>query len=160
MGKSTETTQKNEPPSWARPLLTKAAREGERLYDEGIGYNTYMGPTQAPLSEQTLGGMNALMAATGAGGGSPITNESINALIPQMPTPEPAPQPQQRANPMGLVQVPTEAGRFLSKLSGGREITGPYGQFTKQWAVETPDGQTIPLPNQQPRKGSGRGGLW
>lgn len=52
-----------------------------RLYDSNIGYNTYTGPTQAPLSEQTLGGMNGMMAATG-GGGAPITNESINKLIP------------------------------------------------------------------------------
>ncbi len=81
MSKSTTSKQTNEPPAWAKPLLEKAASEGMRLYDSNIGYNTYTGPTQSPLSAQTLGGMNALNAATGGGGG-PITNESINKLIP------------------------------------------------------------------------------
>ncbi|MGO4831301.1 hypothetical protein AB4144_03230 [Rhizobiaceae sp. 2RAB30] len=79
--KSSKTTQKNEPPEWSKPLFEKSAAEAMRLYDSGIGYNVYDGPTQAALSDQTLGGMNAMMAATG-GGGAPITNESINKLIP------------------------------------------------------------------------------
>ncbi|WP_202312128.1 hypothetical protein [Mesorhizobium sp. L-8-10] len=81
MSKSTTSKQTNEPPVWARPLLEKAASEAMNLYNSGVGHNVYNGPTRAPLSSQTLGGMNALMAATG-GTGKPITNESINALIP------------------------------------------------------------------------------
>jgi hypothetical protein len=79
--KSTTSKQTNEPPAWARPLLETAASEAMNLYNSGVGHNVYSGPTQAPLSSQTLGGMNALMAATG-GTGKPITNESIDALIP------------------------------------------------------------------------------
>ncbi|HWK64122.1 MAG TPA: hypothetical protein VNS34_04235 [Rhizobiaceae bacterium] len=83
MGKSTTSKQTNEPPAWAKPLLTKAASEGMRLYDAGVGYNVYDGPTQAPLSDATLGGMNKLLAATGYTG-APVSNEGINSLIPDI----------------------------------------------------------------------------
>jgi hypothetical protein len=83
MGKSTTSKQTSEPPAWAKPLLTKAASEGMRLYDAGAGYNVYDGPTQAPLSDVTLGGMNSLLAATGYGG-APISNQSIDALVPNI----------------------------------------------------------------------------
>lgn len=83
MGKSTTSKQTSEPPAWAKPLLTKAASEGMRLYDAGAGHNVYGGPSQAPLSGATLGGMNALLAATGYGG-APITNDSINSLVPNI----------------------------------------------------------------------------
>lgn len=83
MGKSTTSKQTSEPPAWAKPLLTKAASEGMRLYDAGVGYNVYDGPTQAPLSDATLGGMNMILAATGYGG-APVTNQSIDALVPDI----------------------------------------------------------------------------
>lgn len=86
MGKSQKstTTQKNEPPAWAKPLLERGAGVALDLFNNGTGFGVYTGPTQAPLSSQTLGAMNAIMAATGGGGGGPITNDSINALIPQV----------------------------------------------------------------------------
>lgn len=81
MGKSSKTTQTNEPPAWARPLLEKSASRALDIYDSGAGYNVYGGPTQAPLSDATLGGMNSLLAATGYQG-APVSNEGINSLIP------------------------------------------------------------------------------
>ncbi|TPN03809.1 hypothetical protein FJ973_29645 [Mesorhizobium sp. B2-1-3] len=73
--KESKTTQQNDPPDWAKPLLTKGANDAMKLYDEKKGYNVYGGPTQAQFSPTTLQGMNSLMAATG--GGAPITNESV-----------------------------------------------------------------------------------
>lgn len=83
-GKSSEveTTQTSEPPAWARPLLERGAEDALRLYNSGKGFSQYMGPTQAPLSSQTLGAMNSIMALTGGQGG--ITNKNINALVPQI----------------------------------------------------------------------------
>lgn len=81
MGKSTTTKQENSPPKWAEPLLRQSADEAMRLYNSGAGYTPYSGPTQAPLSDVTLGGMNSLLAATGYGG-APVSNEGINSLIP------------------------------------------------------------------------------
>lgn len=85
MGKSSkqETTQKNEPPAWARPALERAGKDALALYDAGAGYNTYTGPTMAPLSDVTLGGMNNLLAATGYTG-APVTNQSIMANVPDV----------------------------------------------------------------------------
>lgn len=76
-GKSTETKQTNEPPAWAKPLLEKGAQAGMDLYNRGVGYNVYDGPTQGQFSAPSLQGMNSIMAATGGGGGAPITNESV-----------------------------------------------------------------------------------
>ncbi len=81
--KKSETKQTNEPPKWAALLFKQAAGDAQSLYDSRIGYNTYTGPTQAPLSEQTLGGMNNALAATGFSG-SPISNQSINSQIPDV----------------------------------------------------------------------------
>ena len=81
--KKSETKQTNEPPAWARPLFQQAAGDAQALYDSKTGYNTYTGPTQAPLSDQTLGGMNNALAATGFTG-SPVTNQSINSQIPDV----------------------------------------------------------------------------
>ncbi len=85
MGKSSkqETTQKNEPPAWAKPALERAGKDALALYDAGAGYNTYTGPTMAPLSDVTLGGMNNLLAATGYTG-APVTNQSIMANVPDV----------------------------------------------------------------------------
>ncbi|CAN7494112.1 hypothetical protein LJR231_003460 [Phyllobacterium sp. LjRoot231] len=85
MGKSSkqETTQKNEPPEWAKPALERAGQDALKLYDSGAGYNTYTGPTQAPLSDMTLGGMNNMLAATGYQG-APVSDQSINASVPNV----------------------------------------------------------------------------
>ncbi|MFC0246405.1 hypothetical protein ACFOLL_04380 [Falsochrobactrum ovis] len=81
--KKTETRQENAPPKWAAPLFKQGAKEAQRLYDTKTGYNTYTGPTQAALSAPTLSGLNNALAATGFTG-APITNESINANIPDV----------------------------------------------------------------------------
>lgn len=85
MGKSTkqESKQTNEPPKWAKPALERAGHDALALYDSGSGYNTYTGPTQAGLSDVTLGGMNGILAATGFKG-APVSNQSINANIPNV----------------------------------------------------------------------------
>lgn len=84
-GKSSkqETKQTNEPPAWAKPALQRAGQDALKLYESGSGYNTYTGPTQAPLSDVTLGGMNNMLAATGFTG-APVSNESINKNIPDV----------------------------------------------------------------------------
>ncbi|MDL2203518.1 hypothetical protein QQF51_12705 [Brucella intermedia] len=105
MGKSSkqETKQTNEPPAWARPALEQAGKDALALYQSGSGYNTYTGPTMAPLSDVTLGGMNNLLAATGYTG-APVTNQSIMANVPDVnaimqqalankPKPQMTPQP-------------------------------------------------------------------
>src|SRR5690606_18672351 len=79
----TEARQENAPPAWAAPLFKKGASEAQHLYDTKTGYNTYTGPTQADLSAPTLSGMNNALAATGFTG-APISNESINAGIPDV----------------------------------------------------------------------------
>lgn len=81
--KKSETKQTNEPPKWAAPLFQQAAGDAQALYNSKTGYNTYTGPTQADLSAPTLTGMNSALAATGYTG-TPITNESINANIPDV----------------------------------------------------------------------------
>ncbi|WP_455296459.1 hypothetical protein [Brucella pituitosa] len=85
MGKSSkqETTQTNEPPAWAKPALERAGKDALALYDSGSGYNTYTGPTMAPLSDVTLGGMNNMLAATGYQGG-PVSNDSIMSQVPDV----------------------------------------------------------------------------
>lgn len=122
MGKSTTSKQTSEPPAWAKPLLTKAASEGMRLYDDGAGYNVYGGPSQAPLSDATLGGMNSLLAATGYGG-PPITNQSIDALVPNI---QPMIEAAAARNKAALAQrpaAPQQRSRFPMKGGdGGREV--------------------------------------
>lgn len=81
--KKSETKQTNEPPKWAAPLFQQAAGDAQALYNSKTGYNTYTGPTQADLSAPTLTGMNSALAATGYTG-TPITNESVNANIPDV----------------------------------------------------------------------------
>jgi hypothetical protein len=112
-GGSTQTTsQTNEPPAWALPLLQRAGKDALSLYDQGAGYHTYTGPTQAPLSDATLGGMNGLLAATGSGA-PPVTNQSLQAIIgrlkgqmPQVPQakPDPGPPPPQQSQQLWQTQ--------------------------------------------------------
>lgn len=82
-GKSTSTTQTNTPPEWAKPLLERAAGDAMGLYDSGQGYSVYQGPTQAGMSGQTLGGMNALLAATGYSG-APVQNQTPQQMFPDV----------------------------------------------------------------------------
>lgn len=85
MGKSSkqETSQTNEPPAWAKPALQQAGKDALALYNSGSGYNTYTGPTMAPLSDVTLGGMNNMLAATGYQG-APVSNQSIMSQVPDV----------------------------------------------------------------------------
>lgn len=82
-GQTTTSTQSNEPPAWARPLLEKGASEAMNLYNSGSGYNVYNGPTQAGMSDPTLSGMNSLLAATGYKG-APVQNQSPEQMFPQV----------------------------------------------------------------------------
>ena len=82
-GQQTSTQQTNEPPAWATPLLKRAAGDAMGLYDSGQGYNVYQGPTQAGMSDQSLGGMNALLAATGYTG-APVANQTPQQMFPDV----------------------------------------------------------------------------
>lgn len=82
-GGTTTQTQTNEPPAWAAPLLKQAAGDAQKLYDSGSGYNVYRGPTRAGMSDQTLSGMNGLLAATGYKG-APVANQSPEQMFPQV----------------------------------------------------------------------------
>lgn len=63
MSKSTKTTTENKPPAWSEGLFKLGAAETERLYKSGVGGNTYMGSTVAPLSGTTMQGVNQLKQA-------------------------------------------------------------------------------------------------
>lgn len=78
MSKTSKSTQTNEPPAWAKPLLKQGANAAMDLYNQGSGYHTYTGPTMADLSAPSLAGMNNMMQATGYNG-APITNQSVQA---------------------------------------------------------------------------------
>jgi hypothetical protein len=83
-GSTTQTTtQRSEPPAWAKPALERVGQEALRFYDEGRGYNVYTGPTVAPMSPTTLAGMNALLAATGYRG-APIENQTAQQMFPDV----------------------------------------------------------------------------
>lgn len=70
MGKgSTTVTQDKEPPAWAEPLFVKSAKEAERMYDRGVGFNPWQGTTLAKPSDATLLGMQGLQAAALGGMG-------------------------------------------------------------------------------------------
>lgn len=62
-GKTSKTTQENNPPAWAQPLFTKSASEAGSLYDSGRGGRTFPGSTVAPLSGTTMQGVNQLAQA-------------------------------------------------------------------------------------------------
>lgn len=63
MSKSTKQTTENKPPEWAKPLLTTGASEALDLYRRGVGGNTFMGSTVAPLSGTTMDGVNQMRNA-------------------------------------------------------------------------------------------------
>lgn len=61
--KSSKTTTENKPPAWAAPLFQTSASEAMKLYKQGVGGNTYLGPTVADLSDTTMQGVNQLAQA-------------------------------------------------------------------------------------------------
>jgi hypothetical protein len=81
---TSKTSQKSEPPEWAKPLLTQAAGSAQSLFNSGQGYNVYRGPTVADMSPEKLAALNNIMKLTG-GGGAPITNAAMTgAQNPQI----------------------------------------------------------------------------
>lgn len=100
MGSSSQ-HQTNNPPAWAQPGLQQAGQDALKLYNQGVGFHTYTGPTQAPLSDATLGGLNALLRATGSSA-PPVSNSSLQAIMDAMK----AKQPAQQAAPMQQPQSP------------------------------------------------------
>ena len=125
-------SQTNEPPAWAKPLLEKVASEAMGMYNSGQGYNVYRGPTQANFSPQRLEGLNRAMMMTGSTGPK-ITNESIfqtdqvkqiQGMIGQQqvaeeqrarPQPQPQPRPRQPRRKLRSTEQPTR-----EQLVGGR----------------------------------------
>lgn len=63
MSTTTSSTQESKPPAWAQPLFSQSADEASKLYNSGVGGNTYTGSTVAPLSGTTMGGINQLATA-------------------------------------------------------------------------------------------------
>ncbi|MGB1215596.1 MAG: hypothetical protein ACPG4X_19655 [Pikeienuella sp.] len=63
MGGKSSTTSTSSPPAWAAPLFTTSATDALDIYNSGQGGNTYLGSTVAPLSDQTMYGINQMGAA-------------------------------------------------------------------------------------------------
>ena len=63
MGTSSSSTTSNEPPSWAKAGFQEAGQQAQNLYNSGVGGNTFMGSTVAPLSDTTMQGLNATVNA-------------------------------------------------------------------------------------------------
>jgi len=64
---STQTTkQTNEPPQWAKPMLTTGADALLKLFEQGKGFNVYGGSTVAPQSDATLNALGSLSSPTSA----------------------------------------------------------------------------------------------
>jgi len=153
--KSTKTTQTNEPPKWARPMLERGAADALALYEQGKGYNTYTGPTQAPLSDPTLSGMNSLLAATGYSG-APVSNQSINSLIPDLSAlfeqvkNRNSAAPQQQAQPSYTTDIMES---LRTGIPYAAKIHNKPGRWIKQ---DTPGGEQW----TQVEGDSSRRGLW
>lgn len=137
MGKSTkqETTQTNQPPKWAEPALQQAGKDALALYNSGSGYNTYTGPTTAPLSDVTLGGMNNMLAATGYQG-APVTNQSIMSQVPDVQAimqqaMANKPQPQ-LAQPLWQEKQTPMMTLFRPKTGERREVPADQINFVKR----------------------------
>lgn len=58
---SSKTT--SEPPAWSKAGYQEAGQQAQNLYNSGVGGNTYMGSTVAPLSDTTMQGINATVNA-------------------------------------------------------------------------------------------------
>lgn len=63
MGSSSSSQTTSNPPSWSRPGYEEAGQAAQDLYNSGAGGNTFQGSTVAPLSDTTMGGVNALANA-------------------------------------------------------------------------------------------------
>src|SRR5688500_6835400 len=63
MSKTSKTTQENKPPQWAAEPYKIAGSETTRLYNSGVGGNTYTGSTVGDLSGTTMQGVNQLAQA-------------------------------------------------------------------------------------------------
>ena len=57
----------NEPPKWAAPLFQKSAAEAQRIYDNDIGFHSWMGPTTAEPSRATEEGIRGLIQTANRG---------------------------------------------------------------------------------------------
>lgn len=92
MSTTSKTTQTNSPPAWAQGLFETSAADAQRLYDSGVGGNTYLGSTVAPLSDTTMQGVNRLYQAGqnwdtsatrplyGELGAAAVSNPAVGAL--------------------------------------------------------------------------------
>lgn len=116
MGSSSQ-HQTNNPPAWAQPGLQQAGQDALKLYNQGIGFHTYTGPTQAPLSGATLSGLNGILAATGSSA-PPVTNQSLQAIMDAMKAKMPAPQ----ATPTAQPQQQQQSGRYYFDPATGRYL--------------------------------------
>lgn len=56
-------TQKSDPPKWAKPLFEQSASDAMDLYNSGQGGNVYQGQRVADLSGTTTGAVNSLSNA-------------------------------------------------------------------------------------------------
>jgi hypothetical protein len=66
---SSTTVQKNEPWAEAQPALKRTIAEGQRLYDSGVGFNSWGGPTLADLDPRTTAALDETgNIASGMGG--------------------------------------------------------------------------------------------
>ena len=92
MNTTSRTTQTNSPPAWAQGLFETSAADAQRLYDSGVGGQTYTGSTVAPLSDTTMQGVNRLAQAGnnwntsgtrplyGELGAAAVSNPAVGAL--------------------------------------------------------------------------------
>lgn len=92
MSTTSKTTQTNSPPAWAQGLFETSAADAQRLYDSGVGGQTYTGSTVAPLSDTTMQGVNRLYQAGtntntsatrplyGELGAAAVSNPAVGAL--------------------------------------------------------------------------------
>lgn len=141
-GKTTQSTsQTSEPPSWAKPLLQKAAGEAMNLYNSGQGYNVYRGPTQAQFSDPRLEGLNRAMMMSGSTGPK-ITNESVfnNPAIQGARAQIAQQQAQESARKLAAAQAaaaaaaqkkPTSGNYWVANRGGGKETFQSFGDFAR-----------------------------
>lgn len=152
MSKTSKTTQENKPPAWATPLFTKSATDAGKLYDSGVGGQTYQGSTVSDLSGTTMQGINQL-AQAGQGwdtsgtrpiyqgiGGAAVNNPFMSKLAAT-------------ANKAGQ---PTSAATNLQDYASGKFLNGEGNPFYRQ-RLEQDIGDSNALIQSQ-FSGSGRYG--